>query len=214
MKKIKILFFFSFLPLILAAAPQKPHPIRKVNQWYKAEKERSGKGFHKFATLATVSQDNHPMTRMVELVGFSQGKGALFFTHRNTTKVEHLTSNPHAALNIWLPKTLRQVSMTGTVVEIPRQDAEKSWKRMPRFMKLTFMASEHKGEIDSPDVLQKRKAKLEELYKNDIPMPDAFVGYRFQPDTITFYEIKPRNFPHKEIAHLDHDKWVVSLMEP
>lgn len=151
---------------------------------------------------------------MIELVGLSRNKGALFFTHKNTGKVQHLNHSPHAALNIWLPQTLRQVSIDGEVVEISAAEAEKSWKRMPRFMKITFMASDHQGEITSNEVLDERKNKLEKLYSKEIPMPDTFIGYRIFPKTVVFYEMKPRNFPVKRVAHLEQGEWTICQVEP
>lgn len=208
----------KLIPLLLCVAvtlcAKEQHPVKKVNQWFKEEKERTNGGFHKFATLATVSSDGHPHTRMIEIVGLSKEKGALFFTHKNTQKVAHLDHSPVAALNIWLPQTLRQVSIDGEVVQVSKSEAEKSWKQMPRFMKITFMASDHKGEIESNDVLQERKKELEKLYPQEIPMPDSFVGYRIRPKTMIFYEIKPRNFPTKHVAHLESENWTICQVEP
>lgn len=198
----------------LEATSQNPHPLKKVREWFNAEKEKSSRGFHRFATLSTVGGDGAPYSRMIEIVGMSQKNGILFFTHRDTQKVEHLTLNPQAALNIWLPKTLRQVSINGIVSEISREEAQRAWKRTPRFMKLTFLASLHKGELSSPEILQERKAKFEEMYKEDIPMPDTFIGYRFMPQKAIFYEIKPRNFPEKELTELENNKWVTFQLEP
>ena len=208
----------KWIPLLLCIATslfaREQHPIEKVNQWFKEEKEKSAGSFHKFATLATVSSDGRPHTRMIEIVGLNRNKGVLFFTHKNTGKAQHLSHNPHTALNVWLPNTLRQISMEGEVMQIPTVDAEKSWRRMPRFMKITFMASDHGGEIESNDVLNVRKENLEKLYPNEIPMPDAFIGYHVMPKTVVFYEIQPRNFPIKHVAHLDQDTWTICQVEP
>lgn len=144
----------------------------------------------------------------------SQKNGILFFTHRSTQKAAHLFLNPQAALNIWLPKTLRQISINGETKEISSRIAEKSWNRMPRYMKLTFMASEHEGVLTSPTILQERKEKLNDTYKGDIPMPDTFVGYRLIPEKVIFYEIKPRQFPEKELSILEGDKWCTYPLEP
>jgi len=215
MHRFFIVFFLLIFPFISMEATEKSNPIIKIKSWFEEEKQNSDRGFHRFATLSTVGQDGHPYSRMIEIVGMSQKNGILFFTHRNTDKAVQLAFNPFAALNIWLPKTLRQVSINGEVKEVPREIAEKSWKRMPRFMKLTFLSSEHKGILTSPDVLLERKAKLEEAYKeDDIPMPDAFVGFRLIPDRAIFYEIKPRHFPERELAQLEDGNWITCQLEP
>ena len=203
------------LPLSTIGAVENSNPIKKIKRWFADEKQKSDRGFHRFATLSTVGQDGHPYSRMIKITGISQKSGILFFTHRNTQKVEHLSFTPFAALNIWLPKTLRQVSINGEVKEVPREIAEKSWKRMSRFMKLTFLSSEHKGILTNPAVLKQRKAKLKEAYKEgNIPMPDAFVGYRLTPERVIFYEIKPRHFPERELAELEDGNWITYQLEP
>ncbi len=81
----RIIFLFLGIAATLCAKEQ--NPVGQINQWFKAEKEKGMGGFHKFATLATVSSDGHPHTRMIEIVGLNKNKGALFFTHKNTEKV-------------------------------------------------------------------------------------------------------------------------------
>ena len=215
MQRLIIAFFCLILPLTTLIAKENQNPILKSKHWFEEEKQRSDRGYHRFATLSTVGPDGHPYSRMIEIVGMSQKNGILFFTHRSTDKAQHLSVNPYAALNIWLPKTLRQISMNGSVKEVPTDIAERSWKRMPRFMKITFLASEHKGVLSSPDALEERKEKLEEAYKDrEIPMPETFVGYRLTPDRAVFYEIKPRSFPERELAELEGNQWIISQLEP
>ena len=215
MQRLIIAFFCFVLPLTTLCAKENQNPILKSKQWFEEEKQKSDRGFHRFATLSTIGPDGRPYSRMIEIVGMSQKNGILFFTHRSTNKAKHLLVNPYAALNIWLPKTLRQISINGLVKEVPNDIAESSWKRMPRFMKITFLASEHNGVLPSPDALEERKAKLEEVYKeSEIPMPETFVGYRLTPDQAIFYEIKPRSFPERELAELQENQWIVSQLEP
>ncbi len=214
MRHVKIFFFLVLMPLTLFAQGKGTSPMQKVDQWFEEEKEKTEKGFHKFATLATVAPNQQPSTRMIELTSVSEESGCHFFTHRATQKVEHFSQNPRAALNIWLPMTLRQISLTGTVAEISQNEAEAAWKRMPRFMKITFLASDHKGSIESHIELHVKKAQLEAELKSDIPMPEAFVGYRFTPDNVTFYAIQHQDFPVKEVVAFADDGWTSSLKQP
>lgn len=208
----------KLIPLLFCIAAtlyaKEQHPITKVNAWFKEEQTRTTGTFHKFATLATVSRDGHPHTRMIELVGLNPQQGGLFFTHKNSEKVKHLEHSSHAALNIWLPQTHRQISIDGVVSQISEAEAEKSWNRMPRFMKITFMASTHQGEISSNEVLEERKKQLEELYPKEILMPGTFVGYRILPQKVIFYEIQSKSFPIKHIALIGSDDWSICQVEP
>ena len=190
------------------------HPVAKVGAWFKDEKERTEGRFFKFASLATVASDGQPHARMIEIINFSQAKGALFFTHEKTEKVGHLSYNPHASLNVYLPRTHRQLCIDGIVNQIPRAEAEKAWGKMPRFMKFTFMAS-NKGELlKSQAILEYRRKGLEKEYPKEVPCPPEFRGYRLVPDRIIFFEVHRRSFPIKEIATLEQNEWICTAVEP
>ena len=212
---MRLFFFFCFLPISLFCTIKNEDPIKQVKTWFKEEKEKTEGRFFQFATLATTSADGQPHTRIIEMVRFNSKQGGLFFTHKNSAKVGHLSYNPKVALNIWLPKTLRQISMEGLTKEISSIESEKFWKQMPRFMQLTFLASSHcGGEIESLDILQRKKEKISELYKNEIPMPDTFIGYRIIPEKIIFFTVTLRDFPIKQIASLCNDHWEIALVAP
>lgn len=204
--------FLTLLSVSLFA--KEPHPITKVNQWCSEEKELTEGRFFTFGTLSSVSSNGRPHSRTIEVSHFDKEKGALFFTHKHTQKVEDFLFNPYASLTVWLPKTHRQFIVDGKVEEISRGEAEKSWKKMPRFMKLTFLASNHKGKLESEEILEKRKKALEKDLPKEIPMPETFVGYRLKPDQITFYQVNFRSFPKKEVATLEKNDWVTALLEP
>lgn len=203
-----------FLLLSYSIFAKEPHPITKVNQWCHEEKELTEGRFFIFGTLTSVSSSNRPHSRTMEVSHFDKEKGALFFTHKNTQKVEDFLFNPYASLTVWLPKTHRQFIIEGKVEEVSKEEGEKSWKKMPRYMKLSFLASNHKGTLESEEVLEKRKRVLEEEFPKEIPMPETFLGYRLKPDQVTFYQVNVRSFPKKEVATLEKDDWKTVLLEP
>lgn len=215
MHSFLLTLFLLLLPLSTLKAAVNLHPLKKMRTWFQEEKQRSDHGFSRLATLSTVNQEGHPQICMIQIKRMNQKNGILFFTHRNTSEAENLTINPFGALHIYLPKTLRQISINGQIQELSHEVAESLWKPMSRFMKLTFLASEHKGPLTSSKTLEERKTKFEELYKDTpIPMPDSFVGYSFIPKEVVFHTNKPRRFPEKEMNKLEKDKWISSQLEP
>ncbi len=206
------LLLFTLISFSLFA--KDPNPIKKLNGWFKDEKARTEGRFFKLASLATVSSDGVPHSRIVEITSFNQKDGAQFFTHQNTRKVQDLNFNPHASLNIYLPRTKRQLSIEGVVTQIPREAAEKSWKKMPRYTKVIFLCSNKTGVIESQDILEKRKQDIEKEYPNEIPCPSSFIGYRLKPHEIIFFEMQHRSFPLKEVATLNKDAWNIAFVEP
>lgn len=190
------------------------HPVDKINEWLKEEHGTSRS--HVFATLATVDLSHQPYTRMVELTTINRKKGIVFFTHKKSSKVEHLRFNPHAALNIYLPKIESQISLKGNVSSLSVEKVAKAWKRMPKFMQISFLLSDHGRESVSLKELNKRKKELQSRYKKrEIPPPSAFVGYTFHPSEVIFFKVRKRNFPLKEIATLQaEENWTISLVDP
>jgi len=185
-----ILLFVSF-----SAWAKEMHPVTHINQWLTDEKELTAGRFFKYATLATVSADGRPHTCMIEISKLSPKEGALFFTDHNTEKVQQIAFHPYGALNLWLPRTHRQISIEGTITQVAQDLAEKAWKQMPRFIKLNFLASSHKE------------------YPQDIPHPPSFIGYQFIPTRIIFYEATPHAFPTKEVAFLKDNQWDLEYIQ-
>lgn len=208
---MKLLFFLLATFTLFA---KESHPIKTINQWCKEEKGLTEGRYFTFGTLASVSTSGKPHTRMIEVSQFDEHKGALFFTHKSTRKAKDFETNPQASLNIWLAKTHRQVTLEGTVEEVSRAEAEKSWNRMPRYMKLSFLASNHTGKLESEEALQKRKDALDKELAKEVPMPDTFIGYRLIPEEIIFFQVNPRSSPTKKVAILEEEDWITSLFEP
>ncbi|MDJ0652353.1 MAG: pyridoxamine 5'-phosphate oxidase family protein [Simkaniaceae bacterium] len=190
---MKLLFFLLTTFTLFA---KDAHPITTVKQWCKEEKALTEGRYFIIGTLASVSSNSMPHTQMIEVSHFDKNRGALFFTHKNTYQAKNFETNPQASLNIWLPKTRRQVTLEGRVEEVSRIEAEKSWNQMPRFMKLSFLASNHTGRLESEEAMQKRKETLDKEFFKEIPMPATFIGYRLIPEEVIFYEVNHRSFHH------------------
>lgn len=188
-------------------------PIDRINHWFNLEKHANHGHFHRLVCLCTATEDNLPKGRMIEIVSLDAA-GALFFTHINTQKYKDLAHNPHAAMNAWLPETHRQFTIEGTVAQISDEQAALSWKRMPRRMQLTFMASDHESAIENYDALRARYEELDAQFPGEIPMPPVFVGYLLTPQEITFFEIRKGDFPLKRVATMSEEGWTETLMQP
>ncbi|MEM8728113.1 MAG: pyridoxamine 5'-phosphate oxidase family protein [Chlamydiota bacterium] len=208
---MKLLFF---LLVTVTLSGRESHPITTVKQWCKQEKVLTEGRYCVVGTLASVAASGMPHTRMIEISHLDKNKGALFFTRKSTRKAKDFETNPQASLNIWLPKTRRQVTLEGTVEEIPRTEAEKSWNRMPGFMKFSFLAPDRVEKLDSEAALQKSKEAPDKELLKEISMPDTFIGYRLIPEEIIFYQINHRSLPIKEAVVFGPRGWTVSAVDP
>jgi pyridoxamine 5'-phosphate oxidase len=184
-------------------------------QWLAAEhaSDPNYSSAHTFATLATVDSQQKPTLRMIEIKLDPQQKIS-FFTHINTRKALHLSNNHHVALHIWLPNTHRQISLEGSVKLISKDILDKHWKKMPRWMQLRFISSDHKSIILDQAQLVSKYKESQTSFSGDIPVPSEFIGYQFLPEHYEFYAIKPGDFAKKHVAQLIEHQWIIQQQEP
>lgn len=189
------------------------NPTEAMVEWLSQEKELS-KSPHLSGNLATVTLENKPSSRMVNVFWSEQGD-LLFYTHSNTQKVSHLARNPNANMNIWLPSTRKQVTVDGEIEPIAASELESNWKKMPRWMQLRFMSSDHHSKVtDHKKSMKQTLADNEKKYPGDIPRPETFIGYKIIPNQITFYEIKMPDFAEKHVARKQAQQWIVAEYQP
>lgn len=190
------------------------HPETDMHQWLNEEASATGRGGLN-ATLATVTKDKKPSSRTVNFF-WDDANELSFYTHSNTQKVGHLSKNPNVSMNIWLHKSRRQITVDGHVVPLDKPTLAKKWQKMPRWMQLRFISSDHKSKL--PDfnrtLLDEALEQNDARYPDKIPMPKTFVGYKVIPNKITFFEVKMPDFADKQIAIKDGDKWVIAAYQP
>jgi pyridoxine/pyridoxamine 5'-phosphate oxidase len=216
-KRFIMLRFFILLvfPLSLLIGREADHPIKRVKQWIEGEKQKSDAPLHRFATLSTIGEGDLPYSYTIEMIGLSQTNGILFFSHKQSSQSQQIALRPIGALNIWLPKTGKEICLNGKITEMAKAASEKKWKQLSRRAKLSFLVSKHVGPLESYPSLAERQKELELSYQgNEIPMPETFILYQFYPEQLIFYETCPRSFPKKELRKWEKGAWTSSLLEP
>jgi pyridoxamine 5'-phosphate oxidase len=155
-----------------------PDPIAQFDAWYRQAGTDA-------VCLVTASAAGDPAGRMVLLKGHSE-KGFDFYTNFDSAKGHDLAENPRAALVFhWLPD--RQVRVTGTVTRIDDDEANAYWRNRPRASQLSAWASRQSEVVDSRGALEQRVADLSERYRDDVPKPPFWGGFRLAPATIEFW---------------------------
>src|ERR1041384_2466543 len=97
----------------LRRADLDPDPIAQFQKWF-SQAMQAELVEPNAMTLATVSADGQPSTRIVLLKGVDQ-RGFSFFTNYESRKGRELAANPKAAVTFaWLPLA-RQVCVAGPV---------------------------------------------------------------------------------------------------
>lgn len=137
-------------------------------------------------TLATVSAEGQPSTRVVLLKGLD--RGFIFYSNYHSRKGQDIAVNPQVGLNfVWL-ELQRQVRIEGKAERISRQRSQEYFQSRPRASQLGALVSPQSAVIANRAVLDEQWATLSEMYPDDIPLPEHWGGYRVIPERMEFWQ--------------------------
>jgi pyridoxamine 5'-phosphate oxidase len=114
-------------------------------------------------TLATVSADGRPSTRMVLLKGHDV-QGFVFYTNFNSLKGHELLANPNASLCFYWKSLGRQVRIDGPATVVSDVEADAYFATRARGSQIGAWASEQSQSVESREVLEARVRALEAQY--------------------------------------------------
>lgn len=165
-------------------------------------------------TLATVSAEGRPSSRVVLLKGIEQG-ALVFFTHYDSRKGEEIAANPAVAVTFFWEPFARQVTLTGHARKLDQQDSRDYFASRPRGSQLSALVSPQSKPV-SGDWLARAAAEAEERYREQsVPMPENWGGYRIEPDEIQFWHGRPSRL-HDRFRYLKNGQgeWQIERLAP
>lgn len=193
---------------------QNAKPFEVTKHWIKEEKTLKNDNIHIFGTLSTIDSTLKPNSRVMQFL-LTDNNEILFFTHKNTQKIKHLSNNPFASITLWLDKNKKQININGSTYLVARDKLTQYWNNMPKWMQLRFIASDHISEIQNKDILKSKVKELKHKHSDsNVPLPDEFVGYRFSPNKYTFYKVNTGKFADKFVATNDSGSWQIKQYQP
>ena len=137
--------------------------------------------------LATATREGVPSVRMV-LMKRVDARGFCFYTNAESQKGSELSENPRAAMCFHWKSLRRQVRVSGSVAELPGEDADEYFHSRSRLSQLGATASEQSRVLASREALVERVKKLEREFPGEIPRPDYWRGYVLRPVRIEFWK--------------------------
>jgi pyridoxamine 5'-phosphate oxidase len=177
-------------------------PIATFRAWVK-DAEAAEANDPNAVALATASRDGMPSVRMVLMKRVDE-RGFAFYTNAESQKGVELAENPRAAMCFHWKSLRRQVRISGTVVELPAEDADGYFHSRSRLSQLGAAASAQSRVLESRDVLEARVRLLETVFPGEIPRPDYWKGYVLRPESIEFW---------KDSAGRLHDRFLFVRLE-
>lgn len=188
-------------------------PVAQFGRWF-GEAERAEEIEPNAMTLATSSPDGRPSARIVLLKGFGPD-GFVFFSNYASRKGDELAANPNAALVFWWPPLERQVRLEGRVERTTTEESEAYWASRPLGSRLAALASAQSQVLAGREELVRRVEELATRHRDgDVPLPEAWGGYRLVPDAFEFWQGQPNRL-HDRFRYTRHqDGWLVQRLSP
>jgi len=138
-------------------------------------------------TLATVSSDLRPSTRVVLIKGVDE-RGIVWYTNYNSRKGQELAGNPFAALQFHWVELERVVRIEGQVEKISDAESDAYFHSRPLDSRIGAWASPQSEPISGRDVLVAAAAKYGAQFLLNPPRPPHWGGYRLRPTSWEFWQ--------------------------
>ena len=165
-------------------------------------------------SLATISPEGNPRTRIVLLKDFSKD-GLIFYTNYDSAKAKGMEVNKAVSVNfVWHPLQ-RQINIQGFTEKVDRKVSELYFHSRPRGSQLGALVSPQSKVIASRKVLEDRLTELEAQYKNEpIPLPENWGGIRIVPTRFEFWQGRDNRLHDRFEYILKNDQWSTQRLAP
>ena len=164
-------------------------------------------------TLATVSSDLRPSTRVVLIKGYD-ARGIVWYTNYDSRKGRELAGNPQAALQFHWVELERVVRIEGRVEKVSAQDSDTYFNSRPLDSRIGAWASPQSEVIAGRSVLVANAAKFSAQFLLQPPRPPHWGGYRLVPDRWEFWQGR-RSRLHDRLRYtLQDGNWLRERLAP
>ena len=187
-------------------------PIEQFRQWFD-EALAAQVPEPNAMTLATVSADGRPSTRIVLIKGFDE-QGIVWYTNYDSRKGRELAGNPHAALQFHWVELERVVRIEGRVEKTSEEESEAYFRSRPLDSRIGAWASPQSQVISSRAVLVANAAKYGAQFALNPPKPPHWGGYRLVPETWEFWQGRKSRLHDRLRYRLADGQWVRERLAP
>ena len=163
-----------------------PDPLQQFDQWLK-EALNAQVPEPNAMTVATVSGDLRPSTRIVLIKGYDE-RGITWFTNYASRKGRELAGNPFAALQFHWVELERVVRIEGRVEQVSPDESDTYFHSRPLDSRIGAWASPQSQVISGRGVLVANAAKYAAQFLLQPPRPPHWGGYRLVPDRWEFWQ--------------------------
>lgn len=134
--------------------------------------------------LATANGAGLMSSRVMAILEFAR-VGIVFTTHTTSRKIKDAEQVPHACGHFYWRELSRQLSVSGTIVPLPRDRAVAEWNKRPVPLHSMSTASHQSEPLVSAEVLLDEAQRL--AGAGALPCPERFMVYALQPLALEFW---------------------------
>jgi len=189
------------------------NPIFQLNLWL--NEASFAKCFEYNAmTLATVSNEGQPSTRVV-LLKYLEKESLVFFSNYNSRKGKELILNHKAAANFFWPELERQVRIEGSIVKTDPEISDYYFHARPFESQISAIISPQSCEIADRSVLENEWNKL--FLNSDgkeLARPDYWGGFILKPNRIEFWQGRSHRLHDRIIYKKQTAGWQIKRLAP
>ena len=190
------------------------NPFDQFQDWLNAYTELGTKDSNAMS-LATVDENGLPHNRIVLLKGV-RPDGFLFYTNYASSKGQHLSKNPNAAILFFWREQERQIRIRGRVEKIDQADSEAYFATRPYLSKIGAAASEQSQDISSREALESKfNAFMSEFPEGGaVPMPKTWGGYVLIPEEFEFWQGREGRLHDRLVYSRSGEHWDRKRLQP
>ena len=161
-------------------------PLQQFDQWLH-EAVNAQVNEPNAMTVATVSSDLRPSTRIVLIKGYD-AQGIVWYTNYDSRKGRQLAGNPYAALQFHWVELERVVRIEGIVERVSDEESDQYFHSRPLDSRIGAWASPQSQVISGRGMLVANAARYGAQFLLQPPRPPHWGGYRLKPDNWQFWQ--------------------------
>ncbi|MGV3279032.1 pyridoxamine 5'-phosphate oxidase [Rickettsiales bacterium LUAb2] len=166
------------------------YPFKLLERWLefaRAKYVTNNLPNYNAAILSTISSTYQPKSRVI-LIKHIDTSGLIFYTNYHSKKAEEIDFSNKVSLVFYWGLLGLQIRIEGEIAKVSAEVSDKYFKSRPYLSKINAIASKQSSVLSNPLDLEKTVTELSNIYKNEVPRPNYWGGYKIIPNYFEFWK--------------------------